>query len=85
MSVELSKKREHTITFKKAGYQDVTQVVDTKVGGGWIILDILGGLAPVIIDAATGSWKSLDTKVINLNMASIAAAPTDSSAATKKK
>jgi hypothetical protein len=34
--------------------------MDPKAGGGWIVLDVLAGLVPVIIDAATGEWSSVD-------------------------
>ncbi len=30
------------------------------MGAGWIILDILGGLVPIIVDVATGGWYELD-------------------------
>jgi hypothetical protein len=30
--------------------------VKGKVGVKWIVLDILGGFVPVIVDAATGNW-----------------------------
>lgn len=32
---------------------------------GWIVLDILGALVPVVIYAATGAWYSLDQKNID--------------------
>jgi len=35
------------------------------VGAGWVILDILGGLIPVIVDAATGDWHYLDQTNVN--------------------
>ncbi len=65
VTLELSKKKSHTVTFKRDGYQDVTYAIDTKVGAGWIVLDVLGGLIPVIVDASSGSWKSLDTGTVN--------------------
>ncbi len=65
VTLELSKKKSHTVTFKRDGYQDITYAIDTKVGAGWIILDVLGGLIPVIVDASTGSWKSLNTGTVN--------------------
>jgi glycerol-3-phosphate acyltransferase PlsY len=43
----------------------VTRVVNTKVGAGWVVLDVLGGLIPVIVDAATGDWKKLDQDAVN--------------------
>ncbi len=26
------------------------------MGGGWVVLDVIFGLVPVIVDAATGRW-----------------------------
>ena len=65
--VELNLKadKSYTIQYRKKGYQSVTKVVNTKVGAGWIILDVLGGLIPVIVDAATGNWNKLDQDSIN--------------------
>ena len=65
--VELNLKpdKSYTIEFRKEGYEKISRVVNTKVGAGWIILDILGGLVPVIVDVATGDWKKLDQDVVN--------------------
>ena len=38
--------------------------ITNHVGAGWIVLDVLCGLVPVIIDAATGAWCDLDQKNI---------------------
>ena len=67
--VDLSVRKEHTITFRKDGYKDKTYQVSRSVGIGWVILDILGGLAPLIVDAATGDWFMLDTEHVNVIMA----------------
>ena len=40
-----------------------------SVGIGWVILDILGGLVPLIVDTATGDWFMLDTEHVNVIMA----------------
>lgn len=65
--VELSLKadKSYTIEYRKEGYESVTRVVNTKVGAGWIILDVLGGLIPVVVDAATGNWNKLDQDAVN--------------------
>ena len=60
IQIKLSHKKPVTVTFKKQGYEDKTYVINTKVGAGWVILDCLGGFIPVIIDAVTGNWSSLD-------------------------
>ena len=65
--VELNLKADkaYTIEFRKEGYETVTRVVNTKIGAGWVILDVLGGLVPVIVDAATGAWYKLDQDAVN--------------------
>jgi hypothetical protein len=39
--------------------------ITNHVGVGWIVLDVIFGLVPVIVDAATGSWYELDQKIVN--------------------
>lgn len=65
--VELSLKadRSYNIEFRKEGHESITRVVNTKVGAGWVVLDVLTGLVPVVIDAATGSWNKLDQTSVN--------------------
>ncbi len=64
-ALKLVTKKTYMIEFKKEGYESKAYQINNKVGAGWIILDILGGLFPVIIDAATGAWYSFDQKNIN--------------------
>lgn len=63
--IELKSNKTYTIEFKKDGYETKTVVLNNSIGAGWIILDVLGGLIPVIIDAATGNWYSLDQEHVN--------------------
>jgi hypothetical protein len=70
-TVELASNKSHVVTLRKAGYQDATCTLNTNVGAGWIVLDVLGGLVPVVIDAATSNWNGLSTKVCNQNLAPI--------------
>jgi hypothetical protein len=65
MSLKLESKKTYTVEFRKEGYEPVVKTITNKVGAGWIILDILGGLVPVIVDAATGAWYHLDQKNVN--------------------
>jgi len=66
--IELKRNEEYTIEFKKEGYQTKSYRITNGVGAGWVILDILGGLIPVVIDAATGAWSSLDQNSINATL-----------------
>jgi hypothetical protein len=65
VSLKLESKKTYTIEFKMEGFKTVTKSITNHVGAGWIVLDILAGLVPVIIDAATGSWYNLDQKNVD--------------------
>ncbi len=65
VQLELKSKNSYTIEFKKEGYETKTVLLNNSVGAGWIILDVLGGIIPVIIDAATGNWYELDQEHVN--------------------
>ena len=60
LTLRLESKKSYTIEFRAEGYKPKTYTISNRVGAGWIILDVLGGLVPVIVDAATGAWYSLD-------------------------
>lgn len=63
--LNLTSKERYTIEFRKEGYQSKTILINNNVGAGWIVLDVIGGLIPVIIDAATGNWMYLDQTQVN--------------------
>lgn len=63
--IKLESKKTYTIEFRKDGYENKTVVVTNSVGAGWIILDVLFGLVPIIVDAATGNWYNLDQDHVN--------------------
>lgn len=65
LQLKLKSNKTYTIEFMKDGYETKTVILNNSVGAGWVILDILGGLIPVIIDAATGNWYELDQEHIN--------------------
>jgi hypothetical protein len=59
--MNLSSKDTHTIEFRKEGYETRTYVINSKMAAGYLVLDILFGFIPVIVDAATGAWMTLET------------------------
>jgi len=63
--LELKSNKTYNLEFKKDGYETRTVRLNNSVGAGWIVLDVLGGLVPVIVDAATGNWYSLDQDHVN--------------------
>jgi len=65
INLKLESKKTYTIEFKKEGYETATYTITNHVGVGWIVLDVLFGLVPVIVDAATGAWYELDQDAVN--------------------
>lgn len=57
VDLKLKPKKDYMVEFKKDGYETITRNIETKTGAGWIVLDILGGVIPVAIDAATNNWQ----------------------------
>ena len=68
-AVKLETKKSYKIEIRMEGYQSYTTTITNKIGAGWIVLDILGGLIPVVVDGATGAWYCLDTKYVNAILA----------------
>jgi hypothetical protein len=65
LTLKLESKKTYVIEFRKEGYKPVTRTITNHVGAGWVILDVIGALLPVIVDAATGAWYSLDQKNVD--------------------
>lgn len=68
LQLNLKSKDTYAIDFRKAGYENKVTIVNNKVGAGWIILDVITGFIPIIIDAATGDWMQLDTNNVNASL-----------------
>jgi hypothetical protein len=66
LQLKLRTNEPYVVTFKKEGYEDQTYSITNHVSGGIVVLDVLFGLLPVVVDAATGSWYRLDETNINL-------------------
>ena len=75
ITLKLSSKSTYMIEFRKEGYKTITRNVTNKVGAGWVILDVLAGLVPVIIDAVTGSWYHLDEKNVDVQLEKLIPVP----------
>lgn len=58
VEVHLKSDRTYTVELKYQG-QTHKLVLENNVGGLWVVLDILAGFVPLIIDAATGAWYNL--------------------------
>ncbi|HOV94009.1 MAG TPA: PEGA domain-containing protein [Spirochaetales bacterium] len=63
--LNLTSKGTYTIEFRKEGYRSKVVQIDNQIGAGWIVLDALVGLVPILVDAITGSWYDLTTNNVN--------------------
>lgn len=64
LTVPTNGTKDQVIMLSKDGYVPQTMFITSSVGAGWVIADILCGFWPIVIDAATGNWKSLDQKAV---------------------
>jgi hypothetical protein len=68
VSLRLECKKTYIIEFRKEGYKSVTKTITNHVGAGWVILDVISGLLPVIVDAVTGAWYGFDQKNVDAQL-----------------
>lgn len=66
VSLDLTNSESHTVVFRKAGYKEVTCMLRANVDALWVVLDVLAGLVPIIVDAATGAWKGIEQGACNM-------------------
>jgi PEGA domain len=60
--------KEQVVEVSKDGYSTRTMIVTTSVGAGWIVADFLCGVLPMLVDAITGDWNSLDNSNVNVEL-----------------
>jgi hypothetical protein len=60
LQVNLRSKDVYSIEFRKQGYEPKMVQLNSRVGLGWVVLDVISGFVPVIIDAITGNWYRLE-------------------------
>jgi hypothetical protein len=58
LKLQLDVKKSYAVRICKDGEEQNCTLV-SKVSAGWVVLDVLGGLCPVVVDACTGSWNHL--------------------------
>ena len=61
LMINLSSDESYQVSVALNDQQRQVQTISSGIGAGWVILDILAGFVPVVIDAATGAWYTLDT------------------------
>ena len=60
VTVKVSNRRDHIVVFQMGQGAPTSCSLTASTGTGWIILDILNGLLPIIVDAVSDGWKTLD-------------------------
>lgn len=68
-TVLLDPSKSYTITFRKQGCSNEVRSLSTHASAGWVAADIVLGLLPVAVDAATGAWSSFDNKDVVARLA----------------
>jgi hypothetical protein len=63
--LKLESRHDYTVEFVKDGYKTKAFHLTNHIGPGWVVLDVILGLVPVLVDAVTGSWYDLDQKHLN--------------------
>ena len=66
MILNLKPDKSYNIEFKKEGFASTTTFLNTKIDAKWVVLDILGGIIPVVVDATSGAWNKFDQEAINV-------------------
>lgn len=65
LKLELRPDEAYTIEFRREGYKTEVRQIKNKIGVGWIVLDVVFGLVPVLVDALTGAWYEFDQRYVN--------------------
>lgn len=60
------------IDCRRAGFVSFSQVLTSRIAPVWVVLDVVTGLIPLIVDAATGAWNELHPDVVNCALTPVA-------------
>jgi hypothetical protein len=68
LTLELESNKPHNVLFIKDGFEEEYASITHSVAAGYVILDIIFilGFVPLIVDAATGNWNTLDQRELNI-------------------
>lgn len=67
--LKLDPKAAVIVECRSPGYATMSRVLVPQIQGVWVLASALSGFIPVIIDAATGNWNSLEPKAVNCYLA----------------
>jgi hypothetical protein len=68
LNLKLESGKDYTVEFRKEGLESKTFQIPKRIGAHWVVLDVIGGFVPVIVDAVTGSWYQLETNAISATL-----------------
>ncbi len=68
ISQNLESKRIYQIEFEKPGYAKKNFMITNSLNAGYLLLDILFGIIPIIVDAGNGAWYELDRNSLNARL-----------------
>lgn len=74
LNLKLKADQDHLIEIRKNGFVTQQGVITSSIAVGYIVVDVLLGVIPVIIDASTGAWVTLDETEIYTRLTPIAPA-----------
>jgi hypothetical protein len=61
VTTSLKRGKTHLLKISKDGYEDKTFVANSSASGGWVVLDVLCGLVPLVVDIATSNWEKFES------------------------
>lgn len=66
--VTLVSTSDHTVRLEKDGYEPKTATLVRKVAAGYVVLDVVTGVIPLLVDATTKGWKTLRPEGVDVEM-----------------
>lgn len=65
VKLDLRPDQSYTIEFRRDGFKTEVRHIKNQIGWGWVVLDVICGVVPVLVDALTGAWYDLDQRYVN--------------------
>ncbi len=62
--MKLERGKSYSVTMHRGGQEQVCGQITNSLSAGVLIADILFGLVPLIVDAATGAWYNLEPEQV---------------------
>lgn len=66
LQLSLKANKSYNVEFRVPGKKPIMRIINNRVAVKWVVLDVLGGVLPVAIDAITGNWYEFDQDKINV-------------------